>query len=289
MTAREERLLVIENMRRALAEGNTFAKVELTDPVITDEDRRRVILPFDLLRKNPINKIKAFAARKMAEKLTREVNRDTELVGLENALGIKGGAFITANHYNPTDSTPVRMMVGECGRGKKHDIVVQETNIFMKGFFGFLMNNAYTLPVSGHAPYMAKKLTPALETLIKRGHFILVYPEQEMWFNYKKPRALRDGVYHWAAKFGVPVIPTFTEMRNMDGECDEAGFLPVKHILHIMPPIYPDATLSLRENRARMQALDWELRKNKYEEVYGISLDNEFIPERDIAGFVEKK
>jgi len=289
MTPREERLLVIENMRQALAEGNTFAKVELSDPVVTDEDRRRVILPFDLLRKNPINKVKAHIARKMAERLTREVNRDTELVGLENALGIKGGAFITASHYNPTDSTPVRMMVERCGRGKRHDIVVQETNIFMKGFFGFLMNNANTLPVSALHEYMARRLTPALEALIGRGDFILVYPEQEMWFNYKKPRALRDGVYHWAAKFGVPVIPTFTEMRNIEGECDGAGFLPVKHILHIMPPIFPDPSLSLRENRIRMQELDCQLRKDKYEEVYGISLDDEFIPERDIAGFVDDK
>ncbi len=289
MTAREERLLVIENIKNALASGDTFAKVELSDPVVTDEDRRRVILPFDLLRKKPINRIKTFVARKLAEKLTREVNADTEIVGLENAKGVTGGAFITASHYNPTDSTPVRMVAMACGRGKRHDIVVQETNIFMTGFFGFLMNNASTLPVSALHEYMAKRLTPALEALIGRGDFILVYPEQEMWFNYKKPRALRDGVYHWAARFGVPVIPTFTEMRNLDGKPDGAGFLPVKHILHVMPPIYPDPDLSPRENRVRMHSLDMEMRKSKYEEVYGIALDDEFIPERDIAGFVRDK
>ncbi len=288
MSLNEERARVIENIRAALSEGDTFRKVELFDPIITDEEVRRIILPFDLLRKKPINKIKAYLARKLAEAFTKKVNSDTELVGVENALKIEGGAFITANHYNPTDSTPIRMLACECGKRKLHDIVVQQSNIFMTGLFGFLMKNANTLPVSGLAEYTVNKLTPALSELLAREHFILVYPEQEMWYNYKKPRALRDGVYHWAAKFGVPIIPTFTEMRNLDGECGEDGFLPIKHILHIMPPIYPDPSLSPRENRIAMWKKDNELKRAKYEEVYGIPLDDKFIPERDIAGYPKK-
>ncbi len=286
MTHREERLLVIQNIKNALDEGDSFAKVELGDPTVTDDDRRKIILPFDLLRKNPINKIKAHFARRLAEKLTQSVNAHTEIVGLENALGVTGGAFITANHYNPTDSTPVRMVARACGKRKKHAIVIQETNALMTGAFGFLMKNAWTLPVSASPSYMARRLAPAIDELIRREFLILVYPEQEMWFNYKKPRALRDGVYHWAAKLGVPVIPTFCEMVNLGGELDECGFLPVKHVLHVMPPIYPDPSLSIRENREMMREADARLKREKYEEVYKIPLDNDFIPERDIAGYV---
>ena len=67
-------------------------------------------------------------------------------------------------------------------------------------------------------------------------------------------------------------------------ELDENGFSPVKHILHIMPPIYPDPALSVRENRVRMQREDYLLKRQKYEQVYGIPLSEDFIPERDIAG-----
>ncbi|MBQ7363359.1 MAG: 1-acyl-sn-glycerol-3-phosphate acyltransferase [Clostridia bacterium] len=280
----EERLKVIDNIRAALERGDSFAKVELHDPVITDEDRQRIIYPFDNMRKSPVKRAKAHIARKIAESETKKRNKNTVIVGLENALSVSGGAIITCNHFNIMDNTVVRLLAQKCGRAKKFDIVVQETNIFMEGFFGFLMKNCNTLPVSASAQYMAKNLKPALQQLLSRGDFVLIYPEQEMWFNYKKPRALREGAYHYAHEMGVPVIPCFVEMREGEGY-DDDGFLSVSHTLHVMPPIYPDASLSPREARADMQRRDAEAKRACYESVYGISLDDTFIPERDIAGY----
>ena len=94
-----ERLKVIDNIEAALQRGESFAKVELNDPVVTDEDIKRVIYPFDTLRKKPINKVKAYIARKIAENFTKKVNANTEIVGLENALGVKGGAIITCKFH----------------------------------------------------------------------------------------------------------------------------------------------------------------------------------------------
>ena len=275
---------LLDTLTRALASGDTFRKVENGDPVITDGDIERVILPFDNLRRGFLARSRAYTARIIAEMLTRAVNGSTEIRGIENLAEIVGGAIVTANHYNPTDSTPIRLAAKKVGRGRGLHIVVQETNVFMKGLFGFLMRNANTHPVSKNKEYMVRNLRPALEKIIKEGNLVLIYPEQEMWWNYKKPRELRDGAYHYAALFGCPIVPTFTEMVSVDGERDRDGFLPVKHILHIMPPIYPMAELSVRENRVWMQERDRELKRAKYEEVYGIPLDTDFIIERDIAG-----
>jgi len=272
MTAHEERLLVIENIKNALAEGDVFKKVELFDPVITDDDIKRVIEPFDTERHKLKSKLLSFFARKIAERETKKRNINTEVLGIENALSVKDGAVITSNHYNPTDSTPIRLMAYECGKRKGLHIIVQETNIMMTGLFGFLMNNCNTMPVSPDREYMVKNLTPAIEKVLGRGDFLLVYPEQEMWFNYKRPRAHRDGAYHWAATYGVPIIPTFTEMRSVCGERDGDGFLPVKHILHIMPPIYPDKELGEKAGAEKMMNDAYAACKAKYEEVYGIPL-----------------
>lgn len=281
-----ERQAVIDNIGRALEEGNSFKKVEISDPAVSDEEARATILPYDLLRKKPINKIKAYFATKLAESLTKKVNKNTEIFGLEHANSIKGGAIITANHYNPTDSTPIRMMANLCDMKRKLYIVVQETNIFMQGTFGFLMKNCNTLPTSRFPEYMAGKLKRAIGEILARGDFILIYPEQEMWFNYKKPRAMRDGAFHWAAQFGVPILPTFTEMQTEEGEPDGDGFYPVKHTLHVLSPIYPDGALSVRENRVAMQReTEGEVRRI-YEQVYGIPLDEEFVPKRDISGIL---
>ncbi|MBQ7332833.1 MAG: 1-acyl-sn-glycerol-3-phosphate acyltransferase [Clostridia bacterium] len=154
----------------------------------------------------------------------------------------------------------------------------------MTGYFGFLMRNCNTLPVSRSASYMAKNLKPTIKKILDSEGFILIYPEQEMWFNYKKPRNVREGAYHYAAEFNVPIIPTFVTMENTD-EIGEDGFYKQKHILHVMHPIYPDPTLSVRENRERMKDADIEAKRNCYESFYKIKLDENFIPERDIAGY----
>lgn len=284
MAMDKTRLAVIDNIRAALAEGNSFAKVEIGDPQVTDEDVKRVIEPFDTLRRNPINKIKAHIARRIAERETEARNKNTKIVGLENIEGIKGGAIITCNHFNVMDNTIPRILAMKAGKAKKFDIVVQETNIFMEGFFGFLMKNANTLPVSRSASYMAKNLKPALKSLLGKGHFILIYPEQEMWFNYKKPRELRDGAYHYAAEFGVPIIPCFVTMENLD-TVDAQGFFDVAHTLHVMPPIYPDSSLSVRENRIAMHERDRKLKLDCYERTYGYPVSCDFDPVRDIAGY----
>ena len=147
----EEKRQIIKNMESALLLGDSFKKVSVNDPSPTPEDIKRVIVPFDNLRHSPVSRFKAFLARKLAEKFTKRVNTDTEIVGLENALGIEGGAIITSNHYNPTDSTPIRLLAKHMGKEKKLHISVQESNIFMTGAFGFLMKNCNTHPFSSDA------------------------------------------------------------------------------------------------------------------------------------------
>jgi 1-acyl-sn-glycerol-3-phosphate acyltransferase len=284
MEAHEERLLVIENIKSALAAGDSFRKVELFDPVITDEDVKRVIEPFDTERRKLKNKVLSFLARKIAERETKKINVLTEIRGIENALSVNGGAVITQNHFNVIDNTVARLLALECEKGDNFHIVIQETNAFMTGYFGFLMRNCNTLPVSRSASYMAKNLKPTLKKILEKEGFILIYPEQEMWFNYKKPREMRDGAYHYAAEFGVPIIPTFVTMENTD-EIGNDGFYKQKHTLHVLPPIYPDKALSVRENREKMKAEDEKAKRECYEDFYGIKLDASFIPERDIAGY----
>ena len=38
-----------------------------------------------------------------------------------------------------------------------------------------------------------KKFFKAVSTILGRGEKILIYPEQAMWWNYRKPRPMKDG------------------------------------------------------------------------------------------------
>lgn len=280
-----DRRSVIKNIETALAEGDLFRKVEIGDPNVDDEQVKRVLLPFDIQRKRLTSRLRGWIARKIAARETRRLNKYTEIVGLSNALGVEGGAIVTANHFSYMDNTVIRLLAMACGREKRFDIVIQQNNVFMKGYFGFLMRNCQTMPLCDHPSYMAKTFKPAMDKFLADGHFVLIYPEQEMWFNYRKPRDLREGAYYYAVASDVPVIPCFTELRTAT-ERGEGGLLRVDHILHVMPPIYPDKSLPVRERRAALMEADRAAKRACYERVYGRKLDYSFDAERDIAGLV---
>lgn len=280
-----DRLEVIENIKRNLSQGMQNSKVEVGDPELTEEFIKNTVLKYDILKKSPINKIKNIMVKRIINNYIDMFNGDTEIIGLENIENIDTGAIITSNHFSPKDSTPIMYCLKKINKFKKLNIVITEANLAMDGQFGFIMNNFNMIPLSKNKEYTENKFMPAIKKLLNKKHFILIYPEQEMWFNYRKVRNLKPGAYHIAAKFNVPVIPCFVEMREKE-EYDDDGFNKLKFILHIMPPIYPDKEKSLKENKEIMRNKDYELKRKAYEEAYGKELTYEFSDE-DIAGFKE--
>lgn len=287
MEKSKERLAVIENIKKCLNENNLNSKVEIGDPKIDQDLLKEKTAKFDIFKKNPINKIKNKMVRKIINNFVDEFNQETEIIGIENIENLDTGAIITSNHFSPKDSTPIIYAIKKVGMYKKFNIVVDDNNLAMDGLFGFIMNYFNTVPINSDKEYNEKKFMPAIEKLLKNKNLILIYPEEEMWFNYRKVRNLKIGAYHLAAKNNVPIIPCFVEMREKEGEYDEDGFNKLKFVLHIMPPIYPDKDKSLKENKIMMHDQDFKLKKEAYEKAYGKEMTYDFSDE-DIAGFKEK-
>ena len=74
-------------------------------------------------------------------------------------------------------------------------------------------------------------------------------------------------------------------MQNTD-KIDNDGFYVQKYKLHVMKPLYPDKNLDFKEQKEDLRRRDYELKKAKYEEVYGKPLDYAFDEKKDIAGWV---
>ena len=107
--------------------------------------------------------------------------------------------------------------------------------------------------------------------LLSTGHFVLVYPEQSMWWNYKKPRPLKPGAFRFAVKNKVPVLPFFLTME--DSEYLEKNGEPVQaYTVNILKPIFPDENLSDKENIENMKNKNYEMWKEVYEKTYKIPL-----------------
>ena len=282
MIIQDQREQVIENIQTAIREGDLNRKVEVGDPVLTAVQREE-LLNWYLKEKDTLHfKGKTLLARKITNTATRRVNQSTVICGLENASGVSGGAVLTSNHFNPLDNTIVRYLIWNLGKDRL-PIVSQETNLAMTGLVGFLMKYADIIPISGVPEYMTMDFEPLVKKELDEKNYVLIYPEQEMWFGYRKPRPLKRGAYFYAAKFQGPVISCFVEMR-VQQEMQTSMFHQVQYVMHVLPTIYPDPAKTVRENSISMCTQDYRQKKHAYEEIYQEPLEYTFQAE-DIAGW----
>lgn len=275
---------VIENIRASAERYRFYEKVEIADPDLSEEEKKDCVQRFLSVRKTPAYVFNNWLARCVTDTVSRIENRKTEYAGLEHIRGIQTGAVVTSNHFNPLENTAIRQAMKQVGK-KRMYVVCQESNYAMKGLVGFLMNYMDTIPVwRSDMEYMKHDFEMMMGILMKKKQFVLIYPEQEMWFNYRKPRPPKRGAYYYAAKYRVPVISCFVEIKDCDQKENEE-FYKTSYVVHILPVIYPDLSLSVREDSLRMMELDYKQKKRAYERAYGKKLSYVF-EESDIAGWI---
>ena len=279
----ENRKAVIENIKRYAESEQFHNKVEVNDPNLTAEQSRKITDNYIENRNRVLYKFKKCLGVWLAKAATSLINKDTEIIGLDKIPNDLGGVLITSNHFSPLENTVIRHLTNKLGR-KDLGIISQTSNFAMKGLVGFLMNYADTIPISTEPRYLARDFLSILkERLVDKKHAILLYPEQEMWFNYRKPRPPKDGAYFFASKLNVPIVSCFVEMVDLT-EDDTPEFKKVKYILHVLDVLYPDPQKSVRENTEFLSHTDYTLKKNCYESVYGKELTYT-CENSDIAGW----
>ena len=204
-----------------------------------------------------------------------------EIRGLENYLAVKDrGVMITSNHFHPFDNYSVfKAIQKQLGRKRLYKIIREGNYTSFGGLYGYFFRHCNTLPLSAdHRAF--RELRDAVGVLLARGEKILIYPEQGMWWNYRKPRPLKPGAFHFAAKENAPVLPFFQTMEDTD-RIGGDGY-PIQAItVHILPAIMPDPTLSARQNAERMCEENYRLWKETYESVYGIPLTYTTVSEEE--------
>ena len=275
---------VIKNIETNINNNELNKKVEVGDPNLTEEEITKYINKFYQNQKSPIYFIKNKIANKTVKKIAKEIYPNINIIGLEKLdyVDLTNGAIITSNHFNPLDSYNIRKIVEE-KLHKKLYIVVQDTNLAMPGALGFLFNNIEVIPLSKSPNYIIKKFMPELKKILSKGNFVLIYPEEEMWFNYKLPRPCKRGAYQFAHELDVPVISCFVKMTDTN-ITDNNEFNIVKYDVFINKVIYPEKNESIKSDSRKMAEVDYETRKKAYEDAYNKELKYEFDI-KDIAGW----
>ena len=275
---------VINNIKKNIENNELNKKVEIGDPNLSEDEIQKYINDFYRNKKKLSYFFKNKIANKTVKKISKELYPDIKINGLEklDLADLSNGAIITSNHFNPLDSYNIRKIVEE-KLHKKLYIVVQDTNLAMPGFLGFLFNNIEVIPLSKSTNYIIKKFVTELKKILSKGDFILIYPEEEMWFNYRLPRPCKRGAYQFAHELDVPVISCFVKMIDTD-KTDNDEFNKVKYEVSINKVIYPEAGESVKSDSRKMAEVDYEARKKAYEDAYNKKLNYEFDIS-DIAGW----
>ena len=268
-----DRLAIMAEIEKLEREGKFDVDPEKDPPTIELEPDQ-----IDYLRRSITDKLKARTANKIGETFLNNLLRKNKLIikeinGIENLNKVKTGAMLTCNHFNPFDSFTVEKVFRTSNqiKNKKLYKVIREGNYTnFPGLYGFLFRNCDTLPLSSNMRTMTIFMK-AVDEILQRGDFILIYPEQSLWWNYKKPKPLKSGAFRLATRNNVPVIPIFITMQDSDKIGDD-GFQIQEYIVNIKEPIYPDENLSEKENTVIMKEKNSEVWKEIYEDFYKIPL-----------------
>lgn len=270
-----DRLEIVKEIERLEREG-------LFD-VDPEKDPPTIVLPpekVDYLRKKYSSKIKSKVSYALGKKFLEDLLKENKLMikevnGFENLENLETGAVITCNHFNPFDSFTVEMIFRSSKHYKKKKRlykVIREGNYTnFPGFYGFLFRNCYTLPLSSNKRTMIEFMK-AVDTLLQRNEFVLIFPEQSMWWNYRKPKPLKNGAFRIAIRNKVPILPIFITMEDSD-IIGEDGWPIQKYIVNIEKPIYLEEALSPKENEEKMKKENFQVWKNIYESFYKIPLE----------------
>ena len=270
----QDRLEILEKIENLEKEGKFDIDAEDDPPTIPLPPEN-----IDYLKKKYYSKFKNIVANKVGKKFLNDIIKENKLIirkinGIENFKKVQTGAMITCNHFNPFDSFSIEQVFRISGQSKTKKMykVIREGNYTnFPGFYGFLFRNCDTLPLSSNKRTMIE-FRKAVDTILQRGDFILIFPEQSMWWNYKKPKPLKNGAYKLATKNNVPVIPIFITMEDSN-IMGEDGFPIQEYTINIGEPIYPNAELSEKENTEVMKEKNFQIWKEVYEEFYKIPLE----------------
>ena len=279
----QDRIEVLKKIEELEREGKFDIDAENDPPtiVLTPEN-------IDYLRTTMTSKIKRIFANKVGEKFLDDLLKNNKLIikdinGIENLSQVETGAIVTCNHFNPFDCFTIEKvfrMSGQAKNKKLHKIIREGNYTNFPGFYGFLFRNCDTLPLSSNKRTMVEFMK-AVDEILQRKDFILIYPEQSMWWNYRKPKPLKHGAFKIAVRNNVPVIPIFITMNDSQIIGND-GFPIQEYTVNIAKPIYPDENLSQRENTEEMLNKNFMAWKKIYEDFYGIPLEYTTKKEEEI-------
>lgn len=246
--------LVSENIHQAVLTQAWHQNVMIGDPQLSKPQAEKVLAKWQ--HAGFWAHVSTALARLVMHLAVVVKMRRVKIEGL-NHLPKDRRAIVVSNHFAPLENLAVRKALGN----RRLFIVSELSNLAMRGVLGWLMRHADTVPIAQDKHYLGREFLPELKRRLQKAP-VLIYPEQALWLNFRKPRPGQRGAYYFAAKLQVPVISMFVTL-------DHQGISTV----HILQTLYPDPSLSARAASLQMLAADDHQRQVAFEKCYHTAYD----------------
>lgn len=166
--------------------------------------------------------------------------------GRKNMRALRGrGAVTVCNHFHVLDSPMV-----SCGIGLRRTYYVTLASNFCIPVIRHLVRWLGGVPL-GQSPAQIKRMFSEMETALREGKIVQMYPEGVLIPYSDGLRAFRRGTFLMAAEAGVPVLPmvfTYRAPRGILRRLRRRPFLT----LEILPAIFPDESLPMHRRSQRL-------------------------------------
>ena len=170
-----------------------------------------------------------------------KINGKENLKSLSNS-----GAVIVCNHVHPMDCTFLVLPTYP----KRQYYLTLESN-FQIPFIGKLIRVLLAVPISEN-PFRMKEMFGAMNEAVKKGYYVVVFPEGELVPYCKQIREFKPGSFRIAVKSGVPTLPCVITYRRPKGLRRLFSHKPLC-TLNILPPILPPTDGSVKQRTAALE------------------------------------
>jgi 1-acyl-sn-glycerol-3-phosphate acyltransferase len=250
-----------------------YYETEKDDPIRSEEQgkektAKRVELPegYVYIRKNPFIKLYSWAVYRVFKLFTRFYAKNYLHMTVKNRKVLKKakgkGYVVYANHTNPFHDALSPAIVLD-----RHIYTIAiPANLFIPRIGKFLPYLGI-LPL-GSTPEQKQEFHKAIDTRLKQGNCLVVYPEAHVWPYATKIRKFPQG----DRSFIYPVrnnLPIFT-MTTTYHQSKIKGQKRPDMTVYLDGPFYPDADKTEAENMAKLAEEAYESmvkwsKKNSYE------------------------
>lgn len=246
-----------EEIKKPTAETAPDEKhvVKMWTPFNIKVDETYKFVPEDKAFIHFSNGFKAVAVRLL--KVFNKIVFNLKIEGRENLEPLKGKGYITVcNHVNLMDCGMVATAVGRSDMiftTIKENFEIPLVRLLVKALGGI------PIPRSVKA---LEKFSEAVGTLLERGHVVHFYPEAVLVPRYNGLRGFRRGAFSYAAKYNAPVVPMIITFSEPEKKGLQRKPTPT---IHILPPVYPNDSLTERERSNKMKKEVFDSMEKKFE------------------------